>query len=439
MSWLVSIVVALLTGVVGLLAGGFVMNLCVRWYRVSSFEGKSGYAVIGMALVGGVAGTILGLVTSRMMNGEGLPGFLKALGCAWGLALAIAAVAAAIAWALADIPPTIDDQELMLEVEIKLPVDVKASPATGVGESYLALASVVNHVQRASVRGELRPADARLEDGRWIVPGAVHVFTMRGLRSLDIQLHGETLVGYLVPLPARPGREFEQWSEWGPRPPAPNPPWPDTKASYRFRVQRIAPPPPGPTEEEIAAGEAADENARFEAMDPGAPIAAWMPWTRYGVSDEHKSAAWMHIVSRGTFIEEMTPLIGAADAETAAEALRLIEHLPDLPEGLVAPVAAVGRDIAERIRRVNATTPEADPSYEGAADVSVRFSAWMVAVRTLREQCGGDFTAELKEILELSRVRSDSLVMRSNVLRVASFYMHEWTGLAPLPTDPSPR
>jgi hypothetical protein len=100
---------------------------------------------------------------------------------------------------------------------------------------------------------------------------------------------------------------------------------------------------------------------------------------------------------------------------------------------------AVGRDLAERIRRFNASKPEDDPSYEGAADVSVRFSPWLDAARNLRERCGADFAPELKEILELSRVRTDSQAMRGDVVRVASYWMQQWTGLAPLPTDPPPR
>src|SRR5262245_16207334 len=178
MSWPLSIVVALLSGALGLLAGGLVMIGCVRWYRISSFEGASGYAVGAVALLGGLLGVILGLVTSRMLTGEGLPGFLKGVGVSGGLVLAIAALSAGIAWSLADVPPTIDGKELLLDVEIKLPVDVTQSPAQGQGESSLALGSVVNHTQRASERGELRPADARLDAGRWVVPGSVHIFTM---------------------------------------------------------------------------------------------------------------------------------------------------------------------------------------------------------------------------------------------------------------------
>jgi hypothetical protein len=104
-----------------------------------------------------------------------------------------------------------------------------------------------------------------------------------------------------------------------------------------------------------------------------------------------------------------------------------------------APMQRVGVDIAERIRKVNAIPVEQDPSYVAAGDVSMRFSAWHSAISVLREKCGGDFTPELKTILELSRVRKDSRAMQLDVCRVASYYMQQWTGLAPLPTDPPPR
>ena len=50
MSWLASIVVSLLTAAVGLMLGGYLASLAVGWYRVSSFEGASGYFVVAFAL-----------------------------------------------------------------------------------------------------------------------------------------------------------------------------------------------------------------------------------------------------------------------------------------------------------------------------------------------------------------------------------------------------
>jgi hypothetical protein len=328
----------------------------------------------------------------------------------------------------------------MLEVEIMLPAGVEAKPASGSDDdTFLELGSVTNHVQRQSKRGELRFSEARREGGRWIVPGSVLLFTGRGHRSISFQMAGVPATGFLVPLPKRPSREHETWSEWGPQPRAPHPPWPDTKPSYRFRIQRIAPPPPQPTMAEIEAAEAREEQAEFEAVSPDAPISDWLRYTRYGTDEARLKVAVGHIASRASLVAELAPLMVAEDSELASDALRLLAHLPKPTPALVAPVREAGRDVAERIRRFNATTPETDPHYEGAADVSIRFSAWMEAVRALRDPCHADLTPELGEILALSRLRTDSHCLQADVRRVASYYMHQWAGLAPLPGDPPPR
>ena len=439
MNWIAYFLVSLPVAVFGLLGGGLIGSACVGWYHVSSREGGSGYFVIALALLGAIVGLVTGLVTAGMLSPQNGLGYLKTFGASVGVLVGIAGIITGLCWALADIPPKIDGRPLMLEVELRLPVDATNSPAKGSGESSMSLHSVINHRGRKSSDGKLEPSKARLENGRWIVPGAVDLFTMRGLRSLDFKLNGEEVMGFLVPLPARPGEKYLDWSDWGPRPPAPHPAWPDTKPSYRFRVQKIAEPPPGPTQEEIQAEHVAEEQAKFDAVKDDAPLAEWFPYVRYGAREDRRAIGIAKMTAKPTFMAEMKALIFGNDAEQAAEALRLIEHLPTTGQEWIEPMREFGRDIAKRIRKVNDTTPEQDPSYDGAADVSIRFSAWMVAVRTLREKAGGDFTPELKTILELSRIRTDSRAMRGDVCRVASYYMKEWANLEPLATDPKPR
>src|SRR5262249_12227229 len=149
--------------------------------------------------------------------------------------LVISGVTTCVCWLVADIPPQIGGRELSLEVELRLPVGQTNSPAAASGETSLALGSVVRHVQRASQRGEMDITKARFEGGRWIIPGAVDLFTMRGLRSVDFVIGGESC-GFIIPLPARPSKKFEQWSDWFPEPPPHKAAWPDTKPSCRFRV-----------------------------------------------------------------------------------------------------------------------------------------------------------------------------------------------------------
>ena len=129
------------------------------------------------------------LVCARIVAGWAGPGFLKALGLAFGSVLALAGLAAGIARELADVPPTWDGQELLLEVEVRLPVTVVAAPDAG-GESHLELGSVSGGVQRSRSIGELRVAEARQQDGRWIVPGSVVIHTGRGARSLGLRVGG---------------------------------------------------------------------------------------------------------------------------------------------------------------------------------------------------------------------------------------------------------
>ncbi|HEX4348856.1 MAG TPA: hypothetical protein VH251_00640, partial [Verrucomicrobiae bacterium] len=164
MNWMLSIVIAVLTGVLGLFATGLLAAGYASWYRMSDFEGRVGYFVIFSALVGGVISLFIGLAVSRLVAGVE-PGFFKGLGFAWGTVLLIGGVLGAIAWLLADIPPKIDGNKLELQVEIKLPVGVTNPPASLTGDSSITIGSIVNRIQRKSQTGEFKLNEARLEAG----------------------------------------------------------------------------------------------------------------------------------------------------------------------------------------------------------------------------------------------------------------------------------
>src|SRR5690606_8879142 len=114
MGWLASFAVAVLSGGVALVVAGFVANACVTWYRVSGFEGKAGYAVVAVALLGGIAGFVIGLVTARVVAASEKPGFLLALGSALGVVVGLAALVLLVARLFADVPPRLGGQEMML-------------------------------------------------------------------------------------------------------------------------------------------------------------------------------------------------------------------------------------------------------------------------------------------------------------------------------------
>jgi hypothetical protein len=217
MSWLASIAIALLTAAAGLVLGGWLASLAVSWYRVSSFEGGAGYFVVAFALLGFVMGLVAGLVISRVGAASFDLGFWKALFASQLTIVAIAAIVGGIARLAADVPPTLGGDKLLLAVEIRWPASVTESPAMDTTPRRLRLYSVSGGTGRNSRDGVLWPEDARREDDRWIVPGAVEVYTSRGDRLLVMDPMPEGAKGWLVPLPSHPGSAQLAWSEWIPR------------------------------------------------------------------------------------------------------------------------------------------------------------------------------------------------------------------------------
>jgi hypothetical protein len=246
MTWFISILVALISGVVGLLLGGLIAISSVTWYQISSREGLSGYFVILSALGSGILGFILGLITARLVAWNYGPGFGYELLGALGIVLLAAGVSALLGRLFADIPPTIDGRELVLEVEFRFPDSFgQDKPPTAEGDWQFTFASLSGHTRRRYCEGTIQTDAARFEDGQWIVPTQVELFTERGGRSVTLSLRDATeVMSFLLPLPARPSAEFEQWSDWIPCQQANGQPWPADKMSCRFRVQKT----PDPTE-----------------------------------------------------------------------------------------------------------------------------------------------------------------------------------------------
>jgi hypothetical protein len=239
MIWIGYFFVAFLTGVLGLLMGGGIGILCVDWFRISSFEGKSGYFVVMLGLVGGLVGSICGLAMTSFLGPSNAFGLLKSFGVAVLTIAVFGVVICGVCRMFADIPPKLDGKELMLQIELMLPVDSSKPTSELEGNSRVNLHSSVGGTVRDSVSGNLNVDQARYENDRWIIPGSVELFTMRGMRSIMFVVNGQDVAGFEVPLPVRPTHAHLEWSDWGPVPRSPDPPWPNTKPSFRFRVEKM--------------------------------------------------------------------------------------------------------------------------------------------------------------------------------------------------------
>jgi MFS family permease len=205
MSWLVSIVVGVLTGLLGGILTGLIASLAVDWYRVPSREGESGYFVLFLILLTLIVGFLIGIAVSRQVAARPDPGFLKAFGLSLVICLAIIGAIGGVARLLADVGPTIGGKSLLLNVELQWPEDVEPPPSSDSG-MWIRLSSASGKVVRTSEAGPMWREDARLEAGKWIVPGAVDLFTSRGQRMISFEPTGTIPNGYIVPLGAWPGK-----------------------------------------------------------------------------------------------------------------------------------------------------------------------------------------------------------------------------------------
>ena len=401
MNFIATALVTLLSGALGVFCASLLGSACSRWYSVSTFEGAAAYFVLAIAFWGGVAACIIGFVTTRFIDPASGLGFIKALGTSVAIELGITGIATVLSWSLADIPPRIDGRRLMLQVELRLPVGFTNSPATQTGESRFTLGSVVRHVQRKSRDGKLKLAESHLENGRWVAPGEVLLFTMRGQRSIDFVIGGKSLGGFLIPLPARPGKKFEQWSNWFPNPPPGQPSWPESEPSCRFRLQQIIPPPPPPDPAIV-------EAQQFTALKPDAPLAEYLALlTRRAPADRY--AAVTKIIEQRP--AELAQLIHSPESNIREPALDAVTRLSKIAPEISDAVLAEQREIAAELRRFNEMKSE-DPKFLNVqVQLRTRFNYWHRAWWTVHRRTLVDGRPPVQELLDLALVRSKDTTM----------------------------
>ena len=233
LSWLASLLVAVVTGVVSALASGFVMDLSNRWHQEPTREGAAGYIVMVVGVLGFWGGVVVGLVVSRLVAASASPGADKALGISVAIVLAALTAFGAVSRSLADIPPDLDGEPLWLHLEVRFPA-ARPSPVEERREIRLTLGSAGRFSEAVRVRkeGVLWLDEARRDGESWVVPGAVEIFTSRGRRLLEVEVDGKPMAAFLAPVPGHPGPKEREWSGWLSAP----------GLTYRTRVQKRSEP-----------------------------------------------------------------------------------------------------------------------------------------------------------------------------------------------------
>jgi hypothetical protein len=232
MSWLHTLLISGLTAALALLVGGVVAALAVDWYRISSFEGGSGYFVVFTALGSMFCGLLLGIVAARIVAAGANPGFLKGLGASWAVVLAIGGVVAGSARALADAAHA--GRRAADAAGRAALAGIAAGLAGHRRHTHVIELGALSATLRTRKAGPLWMEDARLEGGRWIVPGAVEVSPTGGAGAAH-RARDPGAMGLALPLHGSPGAADLAWTEWMPRARPGAPPLPEA-FSYRYKV-----------------------------------------------------------------------------------------------------------------------------------------------------------------------------------------------------------
>lgn len=413
------------TGIVGLVCGGVLTDSYLLWYHQRNDMGAAILLAFN-GLVGGVVGCIVGGIVASYAAET----LWKSLAISNGCFLSASAVLALVLYLFSDYypTPTVAGCELLLEAEFRFP----AGAAKPFGDGTLKLTSMKNGQHYDSREGGLQLEMARLEEGQWIVPGSIKLFTSRPQRyvsaSLDDKLLGEfdlAMVGY-------PGKKNMEWCQWQKTRKSDNleANLEASAIAIRYKVSQI-PPSRRLSESEYAAEVEAVAQAKFNNIPLDAAIDSWFPYIELHIPESRRRQAILNIVSKPGYISELNSLMltdGEYDqaARRAASAMSVVASIENPSSQLVAGIADAGRDIMDRIRVFNSGLPEQDPSYEAASDADIRFLAWIQAADKLKRTKANDFTEQLQEILKLAEIRTDSLAMQNDVVRVGKYYLQRW-------------
>ncbi len=220
MNWAVTLFSAVAGGLLGTVGMFAIGQACVKWYKITSFEGYSGYFVVGLALLGGIVGCVLSIVAARLGYAWIGTQWYSQLGSALAAVLLALALTYGYAYLGVDRVPELDGQPIMVRWEIRLPAEgtdkyaPTGDPSEWLDDQWqLQLVSVVNHQPRGSEQATFHRESVRYEDGQCILATSVPLFTSRGEFCVNLSL-GARDDGFWPGLRYSSHPNSFQWSPW---------------------------------------------------------------------------------------------------------------------------------------------------------------------------------------------------------------------------------
>jgi hypothetical protein len=244
-SWLVTFFSGVLSAVAGGLGMLGIATLCVKWYRISSFEGGSGYFVVGLALLGFIGGFVVGLIAARVGYMQIGPHWYIQIATSLGTVACLLLVVLTYSYLESDHVLEQGGRGLVVAWEVRLPkpnpsdpFDYKGNPQEWPdSELRLQLVSIFRGAPRGFSEAEFDRLKFHLEGDQWILPAKVPLFTSKGDFCVNLTLGGRD-DGFWPPLSAFPSDADFSWSPWYRTNKSQDKPTDFAAVMYRFRYER---------------------------------------------------------------------------------------------------------------------------------------------------------------------------------------------------------
>ena len=398
MSWLGSVLLGLIMAVFGALYGGVMAMGAVKWLRISSFEGGSGYFVMFMGLGGLIAGLVLGMVVSRFAGGPGMLGFAKALG--WSVLVVGGGISilGGMAWLSEEREPLVAGQPIDLVIELSVPAALEAEVRGQPSKPYVVLFG-----GKGTGQTDLEFEHSRQEDGRWILGARLPINNASYDRMVSAALRVVKEQYWDLPLPAKPAL-MPRWSEWMRAPFYGDRSAPPPEAAYalRYKVEHRPPPPPPKPPEPVPPTEAELKAQAFKALAPGAPTEDWLAFTSLDTDYEIRQAATAVLAKRADLGPKLAARIASDDPVVARDAMYLVGEMHPPPAEVADAVRAWARKIVATAETVDPAAADSREQLYGL--VHVPATGVHAAAFGLR-RAGVDVRPELRAMAEAARER----------------------------------
>jgi hypothetical protein len=208
-----AIFIALLTAFVGCLLAFFVGDYLTSLAHMSNMEGGRGmFVVFVCAPLGILAGLVIGVIASVLVQRQGPAGFFVAQGWSLLIVCGVAGLLAGVPYLLSDKPPTIDGKRVELQFELRAPATFKI-PDQPDGYSIRVSLYTDNQQNRFAF---IDWNSIKLDTQHITIPGNVPLLTHSKSRSLLASIGNDPVKSQFIELKIPPGprKEDETWSDW---------------------------------------------------------------------------------------------------------------------------------------------------------------------------------------------------------------------------------